>query len=347
MAANPWISGPTPSPPPPERTEGSSRPDDATAPAATGPSDRPSSYADRFLAARLEAEPVATEDEVRASAPPAPSTEEAAATTPAPPREPATEAAPAAEPAPAAPPPRPGRDVDRHLLRTLASQRAGTRDNHLGKLSRKRERQAVSNLRELSMVEGNLMGMGADIRTLYFTSCFAGEGKTTAILEAAYGLAVHGSRMTLLVDGNSDNPKLHDEFGLPNRTGLREVLQGKASLQEAIRPTGYESLYVLPCGAAKSALPQEAFADMLGTLGANFDFVLVDGKPLLSSSEVSAVAPHVGGVLLVVECEKTKWEVVQLAQEKLSTAGSKNTGVVLNRRRFYVPRPVYRLMSKR
>ncbi len=190
------------------------------------------------------------------------------------------------------------------------------------------------------------MGLGAAVRTLYFTSCFAGEGKTTALLEAAYGLAIHGSSTTLLIDGNSDNPCLHGEFGMPNRTGFRDVLRGAAALHEAIHPTAHENLFVLPCGNGKATLNTTALETVLQTLADNFDFVLIDGKPLLSSSEVSATAPKLDAVLLVVECEKTKWEVVQLAQDKLATVDVKNTGIVLNRRRFYIPKPIYRLMSR-
>jgi len=49
----------------------------------------------------------------------------------------------------------------------------------------------------------------------------------------------------------------------------------------------------------------------------------------------------------VVECEKTKWEVVQLAQGKLKQAGVQHIGVVLNKRKYYLPSSVYRLLSKR
>ncbi len=79
----------------------------------------------------------------------------------------------------------------------------------------------------------------------------------------------------------------------------------------------------------------------------NFDFVLVDGKSLLASSEVSNIASAVDGFLLVVKCEKTKWEVVQLAQEKLRQSGAQHIGIVLNERKHYVPRAFYRFISKR
>ncbi len=367
MAANPWIPGAGSPPPPPDRQDNDER---STAPTddAEGAPAGSASYADRFLAARKSADqtdPHETEqpsaNSAESQAPPdinfgtgaetkadRPASGKSRAQTDR--RE--EEAARLQErqiqaPPPEIPHPAPApADKDRKLLHALLGKREKTPNAKLGKLSRKRERHAVANLRELSLVEGNLMGLGTAARTLYFTSCFAGEGKTTALLEAAYGLAIHGSRTTLLIDGNSDNPCLHGEFGLPNRNGFRDVLRNAASLSEAIHPTIHESLYVMPCGSGKSTPDPATLADMLRTLADNFDFVLIDGKPLLSSSEVSATAPKMDGVLLVVECEKTKWEVVQLAQDKLSAVDAKNTGVVLNRRRFYIPKPIYRLMSR-
>lgn len=368
MAANPWIPGSRSSSP---STEGKNW--DEQSPAGTADTDNMSdagtSYADKFLAARKANAQAADGD----SDAPAPKKQMPAdAATPTPPSDtgnkaqtdptefrPAqaalqhdpdvgeSEASPGSKRQPENNPPTPEpADANRELLRALTGKRDKSPNAKLGKFPRKRERQAVTNLRELSLVEGNLMGLGPTIRTLYFTSCFAGEGKTTALLETAYGLAIHDSHTTLLIDGNSDNPCLHGEFGLSNRNGFRDVLRGAASLSEAILPTVHENLYVLPCGNGKSTPDTSALASVLHTLADNFDFVLIDGKPLLSSSEVSTMAPKVNGVLLVVECEKTKWEVVQLAQDKLKAVDVKNTGLVLNRRRFYIPKPIYRLMSR-
>lgn len=369
MAANPWISGAGSPPPPLDRRDKDERPTAPTEDTESAPAGSVS-YEDRFLAARKSAdqtEPSDTEQPLANSAESQAPTDTGTGTKTDSPE--SRKSQPQPQPhlqvdereeetaqtqerqiqatPPEIPHPAPAAaDKDRKLLHALLEKREKTPNAKLGKLSRKRERHAVANLRELSLVEGNLMGLGTAARTLYFTSCFAGEGKTSALLEAAYGLAIHGSRTTLLIDGNSDNPCLHGEFGLPNRNGFRDVLRSAASLSEAIHPTVHESLYVMPCGSGKSTPDADALADMLRTLADNFDFVLIDGKPLLSSSEVSATAPMLDGVLLVVECEKTKWEVVQLAQDKLSAVDAKNTGVVLNRRRFYIPKPIYRLMSR-
>ena len=215
------------------------------------------------------------------------------------------------------------------------------------RLSKKAEKQLSSNLKELSVIEGNLMGMDRDLTTFYYTSCFSMEGKTTAVVNAAFGLSVYGRRNVLLIDSNSDAPYIHRLFGVSNEPGLQGILDNTVSAEEAIIPTGYKQLYLLPAGEESVSLSDERLKKNLEMFKKNFDFVLIDGKSLLASSEVSNIASAVDGFLLVVKCEKTKWEVVQLAQEKLRQSGAQHIGIVLNERKHYVPRAFYRFISKR
>lgn len=49
----------------------------------------------------------------------------------------------------------------------------------------------------------------------------------------------------------------------------------------------------------------------------------------------------VDGVILVVRAEETRWEVAQAAAQRLSQAGAKLMGSVLNARKYYMPKWVY------
>ena len=184
------------------------------------------------------------------------------------------------------------------------------------------------------------------MRTIYCTSCFRGEGKTTTAVHTSYGLAEFAKRTVLLIDTDGDNPQLHDVFRTGNAVGLAEVLDGTATPENAIVPTQYPQLFLLPAGNGH-ILHSDRFAQLLDHFKENFEFVVMDGKSLMVSSAPSNLAPLVDVFLLTVECESTKWEVVQMANEKLAAAGATETAVVLNKRQFYVPRFVYKLLSKR
>jgi Mrp family chromosome partitioning ATPase len=49
-------------------------------------------------------------------------------------------------------------------------------------------------------------------------------------------------------------------------------------------------------------------------------------------------------VILVIEAEKTRWEVARKAKEELEKAGATILGAVLNKRKYYIPRSIYRRM---
>jgi Mrp family chromosome partitioning ATPase len=50
----------------------------------------------------------------------------------------------------------------------------------------------------------------------------------------------------------------------------------------------------------------------------------------------------VDGVVLVVEAEKTRWQVVENLKEKIQNVGGNIIGVVFNKRRFYIPEALYK-----
>jgi len=50
----------------------------------------------------------------------------------------------------------------------------------------------------------------------------------------------------------------------------------------------------------------------------------------------------VDGVVVVVEAEKTRWQVVENLKQKIENRGGNILGIVFNKRRFYIPDSIYR-----
>lgn len=71
------------------------------------------------------------------------------------------------------------------------------------------------------------------------------------------------------------------------------------------------------------------------------DLIVLDTPPVLSSSLSQALAPTADGVVLVVESERTRAAIAQAAKRALEAGGANILGVVLNRRRHHVPKPLY------
>lgn len=212
------------------------------------------------------------------------------------------------------------------------------------------ERRLRRNARELRMVEGNLTTAAADARVIGFTSCLDGEGKTTAALNAAYGLAMRGAGRVLLLDANPGNPSLHRLFSCAPAPGLREVLAGQAAIEDALHPASLPGLHVLAAGGGwyglGSTIPMSRMRAFVDLVRDAYDYVLIDTASLFSSSDAARIAPVLDGYALVVACEQTKWELAQSADAKIRATGSRVVGVVLNRRRYYIPRRVYEWLSR-
>lgn len=205
----------------------------------------------------------------------------------------------------------------------------------------------AQNLGALAGVQGSIVSAAEnrEVHTILVTSSNRGEGKTVTATGMVYSLANHGNAQVLLVDGNFASPTLHEHFGIPRQPGLSEFLTTDIGLEDVVCPTDDPRIMILPNGDSRLTLfditRAQPFVQRLASLKEKFDYVIWDGSAVFSSSDASIVASLFDGVVLVVECERTRWEVVQDAKERLTKAGGKLLGVALNRRRYYIPKAIY------
>lgn len=207
------------------------------------------------------------------------------------------------------------------------------------------EGRLARNIGELSQIEGNFAGQNASAKTIYVTSCFNGEGKTISAISLGHGLTFNGNHKVLIVDINPRTQSLHKLYGTPNAPGLIQILRDEPGADDAIRETKYPNISILPFGDAGSVRPNllrgNRLANLMEELKNNYDYIIIDGHSVLASSDAAMVASKMDGIVIVIQCEKTKWEVVQTASEKIRIVGGKLLGTVLNRRKYYIPSFLY------
>ncbi len=156
---------------------------------------------------------------------------------------------------------------------------------------------------------------------LLVTSALPGEGKSIVTAGLGRALAQAGHR-TLLVSANLRRPTLDKLFGLGDVPGLANVLNafhqngqvGAGDLIErAIRVVpealGPEQLHVLPSGSASTSpvrlLSTGALVTFFDQLGrSDYDYVLVDGPPLLGLIDGQLLAQWVDGMLVVSSLDR-------------------------------------------
>ena len=77
--------------------------------------------------------------------------------------------------------------------------------------------------------------------------------------------------------------------------------------------------------------------DCIDLLRAEFDYTIIDCPSLRESGDLLSVAPFVDGVVLVVEANRTRRDQPRQAEQRISAAGGKLLGYILNKRTYEVP----------
>jgi len=211
-------------------------------------------------------------------------------------------------------------------------------------------RHIQENVAEFSRLEGNLISSaeGQIPKSLLVTSCNPGEGKTTSAAAIGVSLAEQGTNSVLLVDAHFREPGLHRLLGQTNSPGLAEVVLKEQSWQQAIRPCKGLNLHFLPAGECfdhpLSVFHSPRFNSVFGELKEHFDCIIFDGPSFLSAPECTYIAPMFQGILMVVACEQTRWQLVSVVRAKIESVHGRLIGVVMNRRKYYIPESVYKLL---
>jgi len=144
------------------------------------------------------------------------------------------------------------------------------------------------------------------------TSALPGEGKTFCAINLAMSMAAEIDTSVLLVDADVVRPEVLQRLGITASLGLMDLLtQPGLSLSEVVLGTNVPKLSILPAGTGSvvaTELLASASMDRLLEFLAGSDanrVVIMDGPPLLVTSEAAVLAARVGQVVLVVESAKT------------------------------------------
>jgi capsular exopolysaccharide synthesis family protein len=171
------------------------------------------------------------------------------------------------------------------------------------------------------------------VRTILVTSAGPGEGKTTVATNLAITLAKHKAPV-LLIDADLRRPRVAKALGVENKTGLTNFLIGEATLDDVVRETPIEGLYVVTSGPIPPNPAELLHGDRLGELlktGLDrFDRIVVDSPPLIAVSDARIIARCTDGLYLVISMGKTSWRLIQRSLESLTSIGFGAQGAILN-----------------
>lgn len=180
-----------------------------------------------------------------------------------------------------------------------------------------------------------LSSAGRPPRQILVTSALPEEGKSATAVNLAIVLAQLGRRV-LLVDTDLRRPRLHAIFGCGRDRGVSTFLSGLADdpLPLAL-PTGVEHLELIASGPVPPNPSELLNSKTFVAFGNHFleqhyDHVVYDSPPVLAVSDAVIIGSVVDAVVLVARAERTPRQSLRLAVERLTQAGVRPVGVVLN-----------------
>jgi Mrp family chromosome partitioning ATPase len=190
----------------------------------------------------------------------------------------------------------------------------------------------------------------ADARIIQLISAMPREGVSTLAGDLAIFAASNAGHPVLLLDLGLPTGHQLDRFakmGAARAPGQGEPAPlphelGGGAIEIATIPGTQLRISRRLAPTEVSDIPQvtgERFADWLRS---RFEWVIVDAPSIARNFDGIVTAGFADAVLIVVAAETTRAPVVDHLRDRLVDAQANIAGVIMNRRKFYIPRFLYR-----
>ena len=170
------------------------------------------------------------------------------------------------------------------------------------------------------------------VKVAIVTSSLPGEGKTTTTFCLGRSMAMSGAK-TVVVDCDLRRRNINRMLDIEPAVGLIEVLQGVATLDEAIIRDKPSGAHFLPLAKSvytpKDLFGSSAMDRLLAELRQRYDIVLLDTAPVIPVSDTRILAPKADVVVFLVQWRRVPRKAVEAAFAMLNSVGADIAGVAL------------------
>ena len=175
---------------------------------------------------------------------------------------------------------------------------------------------------------------GTPARCIMVTSASPGEGKSFVSANLAISIAQSIDEYVLLMDCDLRAPSIDSLFGFSDMEGLSEYLSNAKPLESLLLNTFLEKLKLLPAGKIPAnpseLLSSEQMKRLIHEVKLRYNdrYIILDTPPPYVTSETSALARQVDGIVIVVRQRKTRKQDIY---DLIDTYGrEKILGIVYN-----------------
>jgi tyrosine-protein kinase Etk/Wzc len=167
------------------------------------------------------------------------------------------------------------------------------------------------------LVTGATPNLGKSFISVNFTSVLGATGKKV-----------------LLIDADLRKGYLHQYFGLDRPDGLADYIAGASSLEQIVHKEVVENVDFISTGNLpgnpSALLLHENFRNLLLSLSAKYDYVLIDTPPILAVSDALLIGGHAGAVFMVARANVSTIGDIKESIRRLGQGGISTKGIVLN-----------------
>lgn len=172
-------------------------------------------------------------------------------------------------------------------------------------------------------------------KVLLITSTGELEGKSTISANLALSCALKGFRV-LLIDGDLRHPSVAAGFAIKPDTGIYDVLQGKASVEEALYTYKNTSLDLL-CGHGivntkniSQLLTGDTISNLISYARSHYDYIFIDSPPCGLMQDAIMWSAHTDSAIVVIKQDYLARAQILNTIDILSESGIDIAGCVIN-----------------
>ena len=173
-----------------------------------------------------------------------------------------------------------------------------------------------------------------EMSTILITSSLASEGKSFVSSNLADSFAQAGKRV-LIIDCDLRKGRLHKIFGVPNVTGLSNLLADTlTNAPKYIQKTNLRNLSIITRGAyppnPSELLGSKKNKTLIEALKKRFDIIIFDGAPVNGVTDSVIMATIVDEVLIVTKDSSTPKATLLATKDALAKVDAPIAGIVMN-----------------
>ena len=179
-----------------------------------------------------------------------------------------------------------------------------------------------------------------------FISCRDGEGVSSIAQEFSRVVVETQGKSVLLVDGDSAKNTQHHSLGITPKMPLHQIMSQGGDLEQAITPVMHSRLFLAQLFRDRDDrfLPEVVASkrDLWIHIRKQFDMIVIDTASTDTSDEGLELCEVVDGVVMIIEAEKTRSQVISRLKDRIVNSGGNLLGMVFNKQRYYIPQWVYK-----